>query len=230
VRRLSGGRMPFTQECDRAGSRKATGARHRGLVVRDAPQSGAPHHEGQHRDRRCNSGHDLLPLTLRSLPQASVSKGEARTANNAHLMHIRSRGVFAPELSKKFVPLSKRRAQGRPGAGRRPWSACNKKHAAEPQAQPRSPGLPCAMVLRIIRDLPGERLSCPRRGRLVIAHLASAPRCQNHATSSSHRDRSSARASPRCVPMRPPHPAPDVRDDREAPPQRDGMRGVEHDF
>jgi hypothetical protein len=30
-------------------------------------------------------------------------------------------------------------------------------------------------------------------------------------------DRSSARAGPRCDPTRPPHPAPDVRDDREAP-------------
>src|SRR4051812_19177400 len=36
-----------------------------------------------------------------------------------------------------------------------------KKHAAEPQDQPDT-GLPCAMVLRLIRDLPGDRLSCPR--------------------------------------------------------------------
>jgi hypothetical protein len=36
-----------------------------------------------------------------------------------------------------------------------------KKHAAEPQVQPDT-GLPCAMVLRLIRDLPGDRLSCPR--------------------------------------------------------------------
>ena len=104
------------------------------------------------------------------------------------------------------------------------------KQAAVTTGSADTSGLPCAMVLRFIRALPGERLSCPRRSRLVIGRLASAPRCQNHATSSSHRDRSSARASPRCAPMRPPHPAPDVRDDREAPPQRDGMRGVEHDF
>ena len=39
------------------------------------------------------------------------------------------------------------RAQGRPGTGWHPWSACNKKHAAEPQAQLKIPGLPCAMVL-----------------------------------------------------------------------------------
>ena len=41
-----------------------------------------------------------------------------------------------------------------PGAGRYPWPACNKKHAAEPQVQPTS-GIPCAMVLTLIRDLPG---------------------------------------------------------------------------
>jgi hypothetical protein len=34
----------------------------------------------------------------------------------------------------------------------------------------------------------------------------------------------------RCDPTRPPHPAPGVRDDREAPPQRDGMRGGNHNF
>src|SRR5215475_11911586 len=39
-----------------------------------------------------------------------------------------------------------------------------KKHAAEPQVQPDTSGLPCAMVLRLIRDLPGETgLCCHRR-------------------------------------------------------------------
>jgi hypothetical protein len=33
-----------------------------------------------------------------------------------------------------------------------------------------------------------------------------------------------------CNPTRPPHPAPDVRDDREAPPRWDGMRPSDHDF
>jgi hypothetical protein len=35
---------------------------------------------------------------------------------------------------------------------------------------------------------------------------------------------------PCCDPTRPPRPAPDVRDDREAPPQWGGMRGLKHDF
>jgi hypothetical protein len=36
--------------------------------------------------------------------------------------------------------------------------------------------------------------------------------------------------NPRCNPMRPPHPAPDVRDDREAPLKRGGTEGMIHDF
>ncbi len=130
----------------------------------------------------------------------------------------------------RHLTLLERRAQGRPGAGRRPWSACSKKARGRTtgSAEITRPSLRDGVTI-YTRSSRGP--ACwPRRGRHVIAHLASAPGCQNHATSSSHRDRSSARASPRCVPMRPPHPAPDVRDDREAPPQRDGMRGVEHDF
>ncbi len=35
----------------------------------------------------------------------------------------------------------------------------------EPQVQPDLPGLPCAMVLRLLRTLPGDRRSCPRLRR-----------------------------------------------------------------
>jgi hypothetical protein len=53
----------------------------------------------------------------------------------------------------------------------------------------RTTGLPRAMALRLIRDLPGDRLDCPRRPRASISStdLASAPGCQNHAISPSHR-------------------------------------------
>jgi len=51
-------------------------------------------------------------------PQAGVSKGEARPAKNAHLMHIRSRGVFAPELSRNSSPSPNRgRREDRAPAG-----------------------------------------------------------------------------------------------------------------
>ena len=49
-------------------------------------------------------------------------------------------------------------------------------------------GLPCATVLRVIGALPGDRLSCPRHQRIIIpTGLASAPRCQDHTISPSHR-------------------------------------------
>jgi hypothetical protein len=46
-----------------------------------------------------------------------------------------------------------------------------KKHAAEPQVRAGTPGLPCAMVLRLIRVLPGETgLCCHRRRRDAKHH------------------------------------------------------------
>jgi hypothetical protein len=95
-----------------------------------------------------------------------------------------------------------------------------KEHAAEPQAQPIS-GLPCAMVLRLIRALPGDRLSCPRRQRdarkRIIASLTPAPRRQDHTTSpytpcrSSYvRTHTAARRVHRV-------PLPTSRDDRDTP-------------
>jgi hypothetical protein len=49
-----------------------------------------------------------------------------------------------------------------PGAGRNPWPACSKKCRRQvPQVQPRHPGIPCAMVLTLIRALPRDRLDCP---------------------------------------------------------------------
>ena len=48
------------------------------------------------------------------------------------------------------------RAQGRPGAGWHPWSACSKKARGRTTGSAGTSGLPCAMVLRLIRGLPGE--------------------------------------------------------------------------
>jgi hypothetical protein len=62
-----------------------------------------------------------------------------------------------------------------------------KTHAAEPQDQP-DPGLPCAMVLRLIRDLPGDHAWLPpssARRASVFANLAPASERQDHATSPS---------------------------------------------
>ena len=58
------------------------------------------------------------------------------------------------------------RAQGRPGARcTRGLAGCCKRDMLPTsiQVQRRAPGLPCAMALRLIRDRPGDRLSCHHR-------------------------------------------------------------------
>src|SRR5262245_28767352 len=53
-------------------------------------------------------------------------------------------------------PRNRGRREDRAPAGTHGPRA-TKKHAAEPQVQPDTSGLPCAMVLRLIRALPGDR-------------------------------------------------------------------------
>jgi hypothetical protein len=52
------------------------------------------------------------------------------------------------------VPPETREGAGKAGCRPHPRSGCNKKHPVEPQVG-RTSGLPCAMVLRLIRALPG---------------------------------------------------------------------------
>jgi hypothetical protein len=119
-----------------------------------------------------------------------------------------SRRHSRPSFAKR-PPSSYQRAQGRPGAGRAHGPRAEKKHAAEPQVWPNTPSLPCAMALRLIRDLLGDRLSCPRR-----------PRARRTQAWHQHRDARTTRLrrtqhairprSPelRCDTPRPPHSAP----------------------
>jgi hypothetical protein len=86
-----------------------------------------------------------------------------------------------------------------------------KKHAAEPQVRAGTTGLPCAMVLRLIRTLPGDQAFLPPSSADRSADLAPALGRQDHTTSPSAISHSSRQIS------RPSHPAPNVRDDREAP-------------
>jgi hypothetical protein len=125
---------------------------------------------------------------------------------------LRSRGMKHPSFSNQTVPPRDRgRREDRAPAGTHGPRA-TKKHAAEPQVQPKSPGLPCAMVLRLIRDLPGETGLCCHR-RLAFISQGEAPESgrQDHTLSPSASCCSSDDTT------RPSHPAPNVRDDREAP-------------
>src|ERR1700761_8517718 len=72
------------------------------------------------------------------------------------------------------------------------------------------------MVLRLIRALPGDRALLPPSSADRSAHLAPASGRQNHTTSPyAHTPLVAQEIAPGDV--RPSHPVPDVRDDREPP-------------
>ena len=117
----------------------------------------------------------------------SVREPHDNSYHSTSHAHAFSRRV-SPELFENLPPSGRSRAQGRSGAGLSHGPPATKNAGGRyHRFGSGHPDLPCAMVLRIIRALPGDRLDCPRRKRFVIAHLASAPGCQNHATSPSHR-------------------------------------------
>jgi hypothetical protein len=66
----------------------------------------------------------------------------------------------APRVDPVIVSPGNNEGAGKAGCQPHPWFACNKKHAVEPQVQAAS-GLPCAMVLRLIRALPADRAFLP---------------------------------------------------------------------
>ena len=66
-----------------------------------------------------------------------------------------------PEVLQEHRPPVIQRAQGRPGARCTRGlmrNSCNKNARMSIQEQRRTPGLPCAMALRLIRGRPGDRL------------------------------------------------------------------------
>ena len=80
-------------------------------------------------------------------------------------------------------------------------------------------GLPCAVVLGLLRALPGERLSCHHHCRRSLgSNLTPAPRCQDHTTSPSASGAPRQRA-PLASTASPSH----VGDDGRRPSDRDGM-------
>src|SRR6516164_2611996 len=84
-------------------------------------------------------------------------------------------------------------------------------HGAGTAGTSRSTGLPCAMGLRLIRDLPGDQALLSPSPRIILRSLTPAQGRQDHKISPYASCHSSRDAS------RPSHPAAYVRDDREAP-------------
>jgi hypothetical protein len=113
------------------------------------------------------------------------------------------------------VASSTQRAQGMPGASthRQPCVQNKKARKQVTAGSPERPGIPRAVGFNgFLRGLPGDRAFLPPSPADHPANLISASRYQDATTSPS--------AWPRVRLMRdkrPPHPAPNVRDDRETP-------------
>src|SRR6201996_4970411 len=101
------------------------------------------------------------------------------------LKRLRILAARCVRVFHSFHPLENRgRREDRAPAGTHGPRA-TKKHAAEPQVQPDTSGLPCAMVLRLIRDLPGDRTSLSPLPRVISRNVAPALGRQNHTISPS---------------------------------------------
>jgi hypothetical protein len=113
-----------------------------------------------------------------------------------------------------FVCPRKKRAQGRPDARCTRGLMCvsaNKNLHMSIQVQLATPGLPCAMALRLIRGRPGDRLSCHRHPADCSAKLDAST-----GTSGPH-DFTVRNSSVRLRCSRVHRISPHVRDDRERP-------------
>jgi hypothetical protein len=119
------------------------------------------------------SNHEAAPSRTK-LRSASTTRPEtfwrARLGSITRSMRQRSRDTVARAIQSRPLSNHGGRREDRAPAGTHGPRA-TKKHAAEPQVQPKSPGLPCAMVLRLIRGLPGETgLFCHRHRRDAKHH------------------------------------------------------------
>jgi hypothetical protein len=83
------------------------------------------------------------------------------TTNNLQAKHPRSRGVICPSFARSTA-LATMEGAGKAGCRPHPWLACEKARGRTTGTS-RTSGLPCAMALRIIRALLGDRLDCPLR-------------------------------------------------------------------
>ena len=145
-----------------------------------------------------------------------------------------SRGRICPS-DAWGLPSKKQRAQGMPGARRTHSLACEmeKTHELVTTGSPKVLSIPCAMVLTVSFVLsPVTGLFCHRRhaDRGVSGPLGPTSPPRNLTPASGRQDHTTSPSASAALvsapPKRPPHPAPNVRDDRDTPLLRDGMPGM----
>jgi hypothetical protein len=133
-----------------------------------------------------------------------------------------------PELGCGIPSSKQERAQGMPGAGLAHGPPATKNAGGSHHRFSRTSGIPRAMGLRLIRALPGDRLSCPRvattRKRVALGISTGDAR-----TTRFQRPRPISRRAKAPDEPRPPHPRLAYRDDRAyAPLAETGWRGGNH--
>ncbi len=151
-----------------------------------------------------------------------VRRRRGRAAGDAGRgrVHSSSRRLSRPNCCGRFAPPANRGRGECRAAGRNPWPACRRKSRRQsPQVQPDQPGIPRAMVFTLIRDLPGVRLDSHRRPWGSSSPRTWRQRRGARTTRFHVRKEPFVRALSKhaATHLRPPHPAPNVRDDREAP-------------
>jgi hypothetical protein len=153
-----------------------------------------------------------LGLTGRSsIPEALMIEPRGRSVLDAPLSRSmtaekdatsRSRGTNMSELFDRTA-LATEEGAGKAGCPPHPWSACNKKARGRTTGTGGSSGLPCAMVLRLIRDLPGDHAWLPPSSADRSANLAPASERQDHTISPSAAMPLVASTSPASIASRP---------------------------
>ncbi len=100
----------------------------------------------------------LVPLVSDRHPEEPRRSAASRRIGHDKIVDTtsRSRGAWRPSFSTNS-PSSETEGAGKTGCPSHPWSACNKKARGRTTGTSRTTGLPCAVVLRLIRDLPGDQ-------------------------------------------------------------------------
>jgi hypothetical protein len=154
------------------------------------------------------------PVIGRAFARPLACPGRREEKGETRLFVLAARYVRA--LGSKAT--LKREGAGKAGCPPHPWSACNKKHAAEPQVQADHPAFPARWCYGLYVIFPVTMPGCHRRlaGQMPsrLSACIGAPEPHDFAV----RANAARRAVTAPGDVRPSHPAPNVCDDREPPP------------
>jgi hypothetical protein len=134
------------------------------------------------------------------------------------------------EFCRSFRPRRERRARGMPGASRTHGPPAEKSRRQSPQVQPKTPGIPRAMVFTLMSRSPrcAGLIATVAFGLIITRKLSASVGAPGPRVFTSATCRSSARPEERAATDRGHRiPRSTVRDDRETPLQR-ARDGVEH--